>query len=53
MELTQSMLNDLLDRIAAPSGSLHLSLDTDPQMLVDRLADRYGAPRTLDLDGFT
>lgn len=53
MELTQSMLNDLLDQIAAPSGSLHLSLDTDPQTLVDRLADRYGAPRTLVLDGFT
>ncbi|MCX4808724.1 SMI1/KNR4 family protein [Streptomyces sp. NBC_01214] len=53
MELTQSMLNDLLDRIDAPSGSLHLSLDTDPHMLVDRLADRYGAPRTLVLDGFT
>ncbi|MFD7395727.1 hypothetical protein ACFV60_11880 [Streptomyces virginiae] len=53
MELTQSMLDDLLDRIDAPSGSLHLSLDTDPHMLVDRLADRYGVPRTLVLDGFT
>ncbi|MFG2233654.1 hypothetical protein ACGFNX_27320 [Streptomyces sp. NPDC048723] len=53
MELTQSILNDLLEQIAAPSGSLYLSLDTDPHMLVDRLADRYGAPRTLVLDGFT
>ncbi|MEE1752718.1 hypothetical protein [Streptomyces sp. SP18CS02] len=53
MELTQSMLNDLLEQIAAPSGSLHLSLDTDPHMLVGRLSDRYGAPRTLVLDGFT
>ncbi|MFF4424634.1 hypothetical protein ACFY04_28310 [Streptomyces sp. NPDC001549] len=53
MDLTQSMLNDLLDRIDASGGSVHLSLDTDPHMLVDRLASRYGAPRTLVLDGFT
>lgn len=53
MDLTQPMLNELLDRIDALGGALHLSLDTDPHMLVDRLADRYGAPRTLVLDGFT
>ncbi|MFJ5819352.1 hypothetical protein ACIQGT_36490 [Streptomyces sp. NPDC093108] len=53
MELTQSMLSDLLGRIAAPGGSLDLPQDTDPYMLVDRLADRYGASRTLVLDGCT
>ncbi|MEU9109129.1 hypothetical protein AB0D54_33345 [Streptomyces xanthophaeus] len=52
MEHTQSMVHHLLARIAGPSGALYLSLDTDPHMLVDGLADCYGAPRTLVLDGF-
>ncbi|MDJ0384680.1 hypothetical protein [Streptomyces sp. G-G2] len=53
MELTHSALNDLLARLTEPSGSLHLSLDIDPHTLVERLADRHGAPRILVLDGFT
>ncbi|MET9520325.1 hypothetical protein [Streptomyces sp. NPDC002994] len=53
MEMTQPTLNDLLDRLAAPSGSLYLSLDIDSHALVELLGDRYGVPRTLVLDGFT
>jgi hypothetical protein len=53
MELTQAALNDLLDRIAAPGGRLHLPADVDPHALVELLDGRYGAPRTLILDGFT
>ncbi|MET9518293.1 hypothetical protein [Streptomyces sp. NPDC002994] len=53
MDLTQSTLNDLLARLTAPGGSLHLPLDIDPHRLVELLADRHGAPRTLVLDGFT
>lgn len=53
MALTQSALNDLLARLAAPGGSLRLPLDIDPHTLVEALADRHGAPRTLVLDGFT
>ncbi|MFF5707039.1 SMI1/KNR4 family protein [Streptomyces sp. NPDC012794] len=52
MDLTQSTLNDLLARLAAPGGSLHLPLDIDPHRLVELMADRHGAPRTLVLDGF-
>ncbi|OEJ23511.1 hypothetical protein AS594_02400 [Streptomyces agglomeratus] len=52
MELTQSTLNDLLARLAAPGGSVYLSMDVDPLTLVESLTDRHGAPRTLALDGF-
>ncbi|MFD8637937.1 hypothetical protein [Streptomyces sp. NPDC059533] len=53
MEITHSTLNDLLARLAEPSGILYLSLDVDPHSLVEKLADRHGAPRTLVLDGVT
>lgn len=53
MELTHAALNDLLDRITAPGGRLHLSPDVDPHALVELLEGRYGAARTLVLDGFT
>ncbi|WP_073502673.1 SMI1/KNR4 family protein [Actinacidiphila paucisporea] len=53
MELTQSTLNDLLARITSPGGCLHLPSDVDPHALVELLDGRYGAPRTLVLDGFT
>ncbi|MFE0650980.1 hypothetical protein ACFVZH_20565 [Streptomyces sp. NPDC059534] len=45
------MLNDLMDRLTEPSGFVYLSQDLDPQVLVERLADRHGAPRVLVLDG--
>ncbi|GGV65029.1 hypothetical protein GCM10010228_16190 [Streptomyces massasporeus] len=35
------------------NGHLHLPGDLDPQALTDLLGGRYGAPRTLVLDGFT
>ncbi|TQJ37592.1 SMI1/KNR4 family protein [Streptomyces sp. SLBN-115] len=53
MVLTQLMLNDLLNRLTAPSGSLYLPPDIDPHTLVESLADRHGAPGTLVLEGFT
>lgn len=53
MEFTQSTLNDLLARLAVTGGSLYLPEDSDPHALVELLADRYGAPRTFVLDGFT
>ncbi|MFC5219897.1 hypothetical protein [Streptomyces coerulescens] len=53
MELTQSAVNDLLDQLAPGSGYLFLPGDLDPQQLIDLLDGRYGAPRTLVLDGFT
>ncbi|MFD0355276.1 hypothetical protein ACFVHW_16305 [Streptomyces sp. NPDC127110] len=51
MEITHSLLNDLLARLTGPSGLLYLSQDIDPEELVERLADRHGAPQTLVLDG--
>ncbi|MER5986988.1 SMI1/KNR4 family protein [Streptomyces sp. NPDC001787] len=53
MEFTHSMLDDLLARLTEPSGFLYLSQDTDPHALVEKLACRHGAPRTLALDGVT
>nr|WP_236070550.1 SMI1/KNR4 family protein [Streptomyces polyasparticus] len=32
---------------------MHLPAEVNPQQLTDLLSDRYGAPRTLVLDGFT
>lgn len=54
MELTQSTISDLLTRLGGP-GPRHLRLpgDLDPQDLIDLLGDRFGAPRTLVLDGVT
>ncbi|MFE1558949.1 hypothetical protein ACFW6V_28695 [Streptomyces sp. NPDC058734] len=53
MEITHALLNDLLARLTGPSGLLYLSQDIDPEALVERLADRHGAPLTLVLDGST
>ncbi|MEU0858458.1 hypothetical protein GA0115256_102721 [Streptomyces sp. DconLS] len=53
MELTQATVNDLLDRLGPGAGHLYLPRDLDPQALTDLLGGRYGAPRTLVLDGFT
>ncbi|MBL1083637.1 hypothetical protein JK359_16955 [Streptomyces actinomycinicus] len=53
MELTQATVNELLDQLSPGGGSLYLPSDLDPQAVTDLLADRYGLPRTLVLDGFT
>lgn len=53
MELTQETVNDLLDQLGPRNGYMYLSGDVDPQELTGLLADRYGHPRTLVLDGFT
>ncbi|WP_142146062.1 SMI1/KNR4 family protein [Streptomyces sp. SLBN-31] len=53
MELTQSTVNDLLAQLGPGGGHMYLPLDLDPQHVTDLLCDRYGAPRTLVLDGVT
>lgn len=53
MELTQETVNDLPAQLGPADGCLYLPGDLDPQDLTDLLAGRYGAPRTLVLDGFT
>ncbi|MFJ5723148.1 SMI1/KNR4 family protein [Streptomyces sp. NPDC093149] len=53
MELTQATVTDLLARIGPGNGYMYLPGDLDPQELTDLLESRYGAPRTLVLDGFT
>ncbi|MFI7136501.1 hypothetical protein ACIBQ5_01650 [Streptomyces massasporeus] len=53
LELTQATVNDLLDRLEPENGHLCLPDDLDRQDLTDLLDGRYGAPRTLVLDGFT
>ncbi|MGW2769990.1 hypothetical protein [Streptomyces sp. NPDC001275] len=53
MELTQATVNDLLAQLGSRDGYMYLPLDLDSQDLTDLLGDRYGAPRTLVLDGFT
>ncbi|HEX5566384.1 MAG TPA: hypothetical protein VFY14_05520 [Streptomyces sp.] len=53
MELTQATVNDLLDQLGPADGYMYLPGDLDPQELTDLLDGRYGAPRTLVLDGFT
>ncbi|WP_406460237.1 SMI1/KNR4 family protein [Streptomyces sp. NBC_00111] len=52
MKLTQMTVNDLLAQLGPADGYRYLPGDLDPQALADLLADRYGAPRTLVLDGF-
>ncbi|MET9594449.1 hypothetical protein ABZY45_26500 [Streptomyces sp. NPDC006516] len=52
MAHTPSTLSDLLSGLAVPHGYLHLPPGTDPHALVRSLTGRYGAPRTLVLDGF-
>ncbi|WP_432119800.1 SMI1/KNR4 family protein [Streptomyces sp. bgisy032] len=53
MELTQATVNDLLARLGPGDGYLYLPDDLDAQELTGLLDGRYGAPRTLVLDGFT
>ncbi|MFE0450957.1 hypothetical protein ACFW2D_06655 [Streptomyces sp. NPDC058914] len=53
MELTQATVTDLLARLGTGNGYMYLPGDLDPQDLTDLLGGRYGAPRTLVLDGFT
>lgn len=53
MELTQTTVGDLLARLGPGDGCMYLPDDLDPGALTDVLADRYGAPRTLVLDGST
>ncbi|MFE7595540.1 SMI1/KNR4 family protein [Streptomyces sp. NPDC057494] len=53
MELTQATVNDLLARLGPGDGYIYLPGDLNPQDLTDLLIGRYGAPRTLVLDGFT
>ncbi|MFE8007864.1 SMI1/KNR4 family protein [Streptomyces sp. NPDC057418] len=53
MELTQATVNDLLARLGPERSFMYLPSDVDPAYLTDLLDGRYGAPRTLVLDGFT
>ncbi|WNE98539.1 hypothetical protein PS467_26010 [Streptomyces luomodiensis] len=53
MELTQATVNDLLAQLGPGDGHMYLPSDVVPQALTDLLVGRYGAPRTLVLDGFT
>ncbi|MEV0782451.1 hypothetical protein AB0I52_05565 [Streptomyces sp. NPDC050423] len=53
MKLTQATVSDLLAQLDPAGGYMYLPGDLDPQALADLLADRFGAPRTLVLDGFT
>ncbi|WP_330248020.1 MULTISPECIES: SMI1/KNR4 family protein [unclassified Streptomyces] len=53
MELTQATVNDLLAQLGPGDSYMYLASDLDPQHLTDLLDGRYGAPRTLVLDGFT
>ncbi|MFF5970106.1 hypothetical protein ACFY7C_01125 [Streptomyces sp. NPDC012769] len=52
MELTQATVDDLLARVAPEGGFLYVPGDLDPQDVTDLLGARYGAPRTLVLEGF-
>ncbi|MGW6462213.1 hypothetical protein ACWF94_40865, partial [Streptomyces sp. NPDC055078] len=53
MYLTQATVNDLLAELGSGDGYMYLPSDLEPQDLTDLLGSRYGAPRTLVLDGFT
>ncbi|MER7695837.1 MULTISPECIES: hypothetical protein [unclassified Streptomyces] len=53
MNLTQTTVNDLLARLGPSDGFMYLPSGWEARALTDLLADRYGAPRTLVLDGFT
>ncbi|MFJ9585866.1 SMI1/KNR4 family protein [Streptomyces acidicola] len=53
MELTQVTVNDLLARLGPGDGYMYLPSDLNPQDVTELLGNRYGAPRTLVLDGFT
>jgi hypothetical protein len=52
MELTQAGVNELLDQVGAGGGWVYLPEGLDVRVLIDMLDGRYGAPRTLVLDGF-
>jgi hypothetical protein len=53
MELSQATVNDLLAQLGPGDSYMYLPSDLQVRDLVDLLAGRYGAPRTLVLDGFT
>ncbi|MFB6577149.1 MULTISPECIES: hypothetical protein [unclassified Streptomyces] len=53
MELTQVTVNVLLAQLSPGDSYMYLPSDLNPQDLTDLLDSRYGAPRTLVLDGFT
>ncbi|MEU9576763.1 hypothetical protein [Streptomyces chilikensis] len=53
MELTHVTVRDLLARLGPGNGHVYLPHGFDPQVLTKLLADAYGTPRTLVLDGFT
>ncbi|MDV5145415.1 hypothetical protein R1T08_14640 [Streptomyces sp. SBC-4] len=53
MELTQATVNDLLAQLGPGDGYIYLPSDLNHQDLTNLLNSRYGAPRTLVLDGFT
>ncbi|WP_031171505.1 SMI1/KNR4 family protein [Streptomyces durhamensis] len=53
MELTQANVSDLLARLGPVNDWMYLPGDLDLQELTDLLGGRYGASRTLVLDGFT
>jgi hypothetical protein len=53
MELTQATVDDLLARLGRGTGYMYVPADLNPRELTDLLDGRYGAPRTLVLDGFT
>ncbi|MEU5770079.1 hypothetical protein ABZ782_29635 [Streptomyces asoensis] len=53
MELTHATVHDLLALLGPGEGAVQLPDDLDPQATTDLLADWYGAPSTLVLDGRT
>ncbi|WP_406858815.1 SMI1/KNR4 family protein [Streptomyces sp. HUAS MG47] len=53
MELTQATVSDLLARLGPGGGCMYLPGDVNVEDLTDLLDSRYGAPRTLVLDGAT
>ncbi|WP_316743443.1 hypothetical protein [Streptomyces sp. MK7] len=53
MELTQAKVDDLLAELGPGDGYMYLPRELNRHDLTDLIADRYGAPRTLVLDGFT
>ncbi|HEY3480558.1 MAG TPA: hypothetical protein VGL02_16810, partial [Streptomyces sp.] len=52
MELTQAAVSELLARCGPGGGHVYLPGDLDPRRLTEMLGGRYGAARTLVLDGF-
>ncbi|MER8073267.1 hypothetical protein ABTZ59_33930 [Streptomyces sp. NPDC094034] len=53
MEFTQATVTDLLAQLGPGNSYMYLPSHLDRQYLTGLLTDRYGAPRTLVLDGYT